>query len=221
MDKSEMRPNPALLSIVVMLLALFAVFGIARRGVPKVVATNIENLPMVIDSYTATEDSFSQAVYDELNADQHVYRHYRNLSGKQIDLYIGYYGTAKGGRTGHNPYACFPSSGWGIVETGTVRLAGISYRDKVDVNYMLTTKDNVYLVILHWYQSDGVNVLDSGFKQNIQRFVGRVFENKNDGAFVRISADGREMDVPAMKDRVMAFSQNVLELLPNYWPDEK
>ena len=46
-----MKRNPALISIVLTMLALVAVFGIAQQGVPRVVATNLENLPKVIDRY--------------------------------------------------------------------------------------------------------------------------------------------------------------------------
>jgi hypothetical protein len=100
------------ISFVILLAAITSIFLISRRGEPVVVKTNLENLPMEIAGYKATDVFFSKAVYDELNADKHVYRHYRSSDGQQVDLYIGYYGTAKGGRTGHNPYACLPSSGW-------------------------------------------------------------------------------------------------------------
>jgi EpsI family protein len=210
-----------LISIGLLLVALLAVFGISQRGTPQVVATNLEKIPMQIDGYDGTEDRFPQSVYDALGADLHLYRHYQNTHGDQVDLYIGYYGTAKGGRTGHNPYACFPSAGWGIIENDTLRLAARSYQEKVDVNYMLIKKDDVHLIVLHWYQSEGVKVLDTGLKQNIQRLIGKILRNKNDGAFVRLSTEAREAEVPAAKASLIAFSQKVLEQLPNHWPVEK
>ena len=63
-------------SLLILCLSLIAVLGIESRGTPVVVETNLENLPMQIGSYTGTKDAFSQSVYDELNADKHVYRHY-------------------------------------------------------------------------------------------------------------------------------------------------
>jgi EpsI family protein len=210
-----------LISAALLLSALASIGAITHRGVPRVIATNLENLPMEIGGYIGTESRFPQSVYDALNADLHVYRVYRNDRGDWLDLYIGYYGTAKGGRTGHNPYACFPSSGWGIIETGTVQLSGSQGAKKADVNYMLTKKDGVFLNVLHWYQSDADKVLDTGFKQNLQRFVGRVLRNKNDGAFVRISTEAKESGVEAAKVRIMAFGEDILALLPQFWPEEK
>jgi hypothetical protein len=80
------------ISFVILLAAITSIFLISRRGEPVVVKTNLENLPMEIAGFKATDVFFSKAVYDELNADKHVYRHYRSSDGQQVDLYIGYYG---------------------------------------------------------------------------------------------------------------------------------
>ena len=163
-----------IISLIILAAAICAVTAVSKRSVPVVVRTNLEQIPMEIAGFTATEDSLSQAVYDELNADTHVYRHYRSADGRQVDLYIGYYGTAKGGRTPHNPYACFPSSGWTIIEAKTDSLDpgdDRNYSDEVPVNYMLVKNGESYNVVLHWYQSDGNKVLATGFQKNIHLLV--------------------------------------------------
>ena len=114
------------ISLIILLATIASVAAIASRGETVVVATNLENLPMEIAGFKATEDFFPDSVYKELDADKHVYRHYRSEDGRQVDLYVGYYGTAKGGRTGHNPYACLPGAGWGIVEARKVQLTAHS-----------------------------------------------------------------------------------------------
>ena len=201
--------------------AIISVAAIASRGVPVVVKTNLENLPMEIAGYKATEDFFSDSVYKELNADKQVYRHYRSTGGKQIDLYIGYYGTAKGGRTPHNPYGCLPGAGWGIVHTEKTKLMADYYPNGVDVNYILARKGAVYETVLHWYQSDGSRVFATGIQQNIRRFIGKVINNRNDGAFVRISALSGESHIEESKALVEFFAQKALNLLPKYWPVEQ
>lgn len=194
---------------------------ISWRGEPQVVRTNLENLPMVINGYEGKESFFPDSVYKELNADKHVYRRYRNGAGEQIDLYIGYYGTAKGGRTGHNPYACLPGAGWGIIESYKVRLMPEGHKGGIDVNYILARKGETYEVLLHWYQTAGDKVLSSGIQQNIQRFLGRIFYNRNDGAFIRVSVFSRDRSIEESKLLVKSFSEKVLDLLPHYWPIEE
>jgi EpsI family protein len=197
------------------------ILSVANRGVPMVLHTNLENLPMEITGYQGREDSFPQGVYDALPADLHVYRHYRSPEGKTLSLYIGYYGTAKGGRTGHNPYACLPSVGWGIVETGTVEVRPSYYPQGVKVNYVVASKDGVNNVMLHWYQTAGTRVLATGLQQNIQRFKGRVLDNRNDGAYVQVSALAAPDDAEEAKGLVASFAEDILNLLPSYWPVER
>ena len=209
-----------LLALVSLLLTVGLILTLANRGVPMVLHTNLENLPMEIAGFIGRNDSFAPGVYDALQADLHVYRQYRSPAGAALSLYIGYYGTSKGGRTGHNPYACLPGAGWGIVEKGTVEVHPSYYPQGVKVNYVVASKDGVNNVMLHWYQTAGTRVLATGLQQNIQRFKGRVLHNRNDGAYVQVNALALESEI--IDARVMArdFAQEVLELLPEYWPEE-
>jgi len=212
-----------IISVVILSGTLVGVGLISSRGLPEVVKTNLENIPMRIGDFAAVEVAFSQAVYDELDADKHIYRNYSS-NGNQVNLYIGYYGTAKGGRTPHNPYACFSSAGWVIVDTKTISvdLSNIGqYADKVSVNYMLINQGDLYNVVLHWYQSDGNKVLATGLQRNIQRLISKVLFNKNDGAFVRVSILSDSDGIDEAKAIVESFSKEVLTLLPRYWPEEK
>jgi EpsI family protein len=176
---------------------------------------------MEIAGYKGVGDRFSRSVYEELNADTHVYRHYTNVQGEQVALYIGYYGTAKGGRTGHNPYACLPGAGWAILDRDEVTLKNDRYPQGQEVNYILSEKGSSYEVVYHWYQSAEDKVLDSGIEQNIQRFVGCVFHNRNDGAFVRISSRATADTIERKKIIAKRFASRILNILPDYWPVEK
>lgn len=208
-------------SLIILLTTIVLVALISRRGEPVVVKTNLENLPMEIADYKSTEYFFPASVYKELNADKHVYRHYRNPDGKQVDVYIGYYGTAKGGRTGHNPYACLPGGGWGIVDSKMVSLKTKYYPQGVTINYILARKGETYETVIHWYQSAGNRVLSTGIQQNVERFIGRTFYNRNDGAFVRVSVFGKEEHLEEADLLTKSFAEKILDLLPEYWPIEK
>ncbi len=213
--------NASFVTALILLVLTGAVSSLlAYRPVPVVVATNLEKLPMEIDGYHAVEDTFPESVYKELNADKNIYRHYRAADGSVLDLYIGYYGTAKGGRTGHNPYACLPGAGAAIVDTGTVYVMQSINKRKVKVNYVLAKKDSDYLVMLHWYQTAGSKVVANGWEQNLERLIRRTFYNRNDGGFVRISADVTDIKVMEAKQRALVFAEKVMNLLEYYWPEE-
>lgn len=209
------------ISLVLLLTTISLVIVIGSRGEPHVARTNLESLPIVIGDLHGRDDSFPDAVNDALNADKQIYRHYRSQRGEQVDLYIGYYGTAKGGRTGHNPFACLPGSGWGIVDSHQVRLTPQHYRNEVDVNYVLARKGDTYFSALFWYQSAGDKVLATGIEQNIHRFFYRLLKNRNDGAFVRISVVSTEHQIHEARILAIDFAAKVLDLLPDCWPVEE
>jgi EpsI family protein len=208
------------ISLIILFATIATVAAIASRDEPVVVKTNLENLPMEIADYKATEDFLPDSVYEELNADKHVYRHYRSAGGKQVDLYIGYYGTAKGGRTGHNPYACLPGAGWGIIHSRKLKLRAKHYRAGVEVNYILARRGASYQILLHWYQSAGNKVLSTGIDKNIQRFLSTIKYNRNDGAFVQVSALSSLEGTEEARVLTKSFAERVLDLLPQYWPIE-
>lgn len=204
------------------LVATLVVVGLLSiRPKPVVARTNLEYLPKTIAGYNGIDDSFPESVNRELNTDKHVYRHYRANNRIPIDLYIGYYGTAKGGRTGHNPYACLPGAGWAIVDA---RKTGIRQPDNfedTELNYVQARRNGVNTVMVHWYQGAGTTVMSTGIQQNIERFWGSLLHNRNDGAFVQVSAQVPDVLVADAISEVRTFSGLVLRLLPDYWPIEK
>ena len=92
----------------------------------------LEKIPLRINGYVGNNNKIEEPYEVELNADDYIFREYirnkkpkkskLNRNGSQnkaqqfIWLYIGYWGTRKGGRTGHHPFACYPSAGYTILK---------------------------------------------------------------------------------------------------------
>lgn len=213
--------NKAFLFSLLLLVLTTAMVGcLTVRRVPVVVQTNLEKLPLEIGGYTAVEGTFPESVYRELNADKNIYRHYLGGDGA-LSLYIGYYGTAKGGRTGHNPYACLPGAGWSILETGMIEAGASGAGPGAPLNYVRARRDGVNTVMVHWYQTAGSRVVATGIRQNVERFRSRLLHNRNDGAFVQVTAQVQDEDVEPTLRKIQDFSAKVVELLPRYWPVEE
>ena len=215
-----MISRPFLFSTLILLAATAAITAVNLRGSPEVRQINLDRLPLKIGGYEGVKDRFPQSVYDVLNADAHIYRHYVSPRGHRVDLYIGYYGTAKGGRTSHNPYGCLPGAGWAIVSSDQIEVPVAYETGDTRLNYLVSRKGPQYQCMVHWYQASGTRVLTTGWQMNIQRFVGRVLQNRNDGAYVQVSAVTGEQGLPKVKARLRAFAEEVLALLPTYWPEE-
>lgn len=209
------------ISFLLLIMTLLAILFVSDRDKPVVVETNLENLPHEINGLMGETDYFDEAVYKELNADFNVYRHYINENAEQIDLYIGYYGTAKGGRTHHEPLLCLPSQGWVLIDSKEILIKPESHPQGVYVNYLLALKDDLHMNTIYWYQSAGNKVLSNGVKQNLQRFSGLIFENRNDGALIRVTNTSPIEDTQESLSKAILFSQQIMNILPDYWPVEK
>ena len=48
------------------------------------------------------------SVEEILRADRHLQRSYYDRAGGLVWLYVGYYGTSRGGRSEHTPWVCYP-----------------------------------------------------------------------------------------------------------------
>jgi len=211
-----MANKPFIIAILILASTIAATMAATARGIPRVVKTNLENLPMHIGDYQATEDHFAQEIYKVLNADKNIYRHYRSPDGRQVDLYIGYYGTSKGGRSAHNPYACFSGAGWAITNSGKMQL---SFQES-EINYMLTNKSGMYQVVLHWYQR-GDRIISQGWRMNLERFKGLLLHNRNDGAFVRVSVNADQQKLGEATRMAKSFATLLVTLIPEFWPEER
>ncbi len=212
-------------TVLLMISSLLITTLISNRGVPAVIAFNLEKIPMELDGFNGQRDLFPQRVYDALNADENVYRHYRSAQGDQVDLYIGYYGTAKGGRTGHNPYGCLPGAGWGIIISEKLPLDSVDQpndkKKKIFINHILARQGDKFVNMFYWYQTRGNRIIDSGIQQNIDRFLSRLLDNRNDGAFVQISTFSKEDTIESARELGRSFAVKIMTLLPSYWPIEK
>jgi len=215
-----MNPRAFKLAFALLILGIVLSAAIGRRSEPVVVATHIEHLPVRIGDFNGSDDRYEDTVYKVLNADRHLYRHYRSNAGDRVDLYIGYYGTAKGGRSAHNPNACLPGAGWAIISNRTADLAGTGATAR-PIRELVAVREGEYLTLYHWYQVNRTEVAASGLRQNLLRFKHRLLHNRDDGAFVQISVFSSR-DALAQAGRTgLDFARQINRLLPDYWPEER
>ncbi|MDT8274355.1 MAG: EpsI family protein [Desulfomonilia bacterium] len=207
-----------------LIIATFTLMKIMNIGEDvEVVSTNLDNIPSTIAGSHSTEITLEESARQALDPDVYVYRNYRTTEGRILNLYIGYYGTRKGGRTGHNPHGCYPGSGWVILHEGKAIVTVEQNGEPKDivVNVITVKKGETKQLVYHWYQSAGNMVISSGFQQNIHRFITRLLYNRNDGAFVRVTLDISDNNYSVAKDVIELFIRNLFPLLVEFWPEER
>ncbi len=230
-----LRRHSFLISVALLVIGGAIAFPIAWGSDVVVTEINLDQLPRHIGGLEGRDDRFDESVYRVLNADYHVLREYRGAGDRGVWLYIGYYGTAKGGRPSHVPQSCYTGQGFSIVEWTKVPVLSPEPSRPVPspeatrraspegtrrVNKMHVKRGNVHQLVLFWHQSKD-KVLADGIEQNLHRLKNRLLYNRDDGAFVRLSTSMS----PDIEAEALALLQNfageLVKLGPANWPEER
>ena len=205
-----------------LMIATLAVVHKMHVGTDVIVwKKNLDRIPYTINGMKGVDIPLEKSVIKELDPDVFVFRNYTSKNGRVLNVYIGYYGTQKGGRSKHSPEGCYPGAGWSILNESTTSLTVEERGVKKDV--MLNTlqvkmiDDNQ--LVYHWYQSNRGVVVINGVQQNINRFKNRLMHNRDDGAFIRVSEDISN-NFGTTKEDIENFIQHLFPLLVEYWPQE-
>lgn len=183
---------------------------------------NLDKLPYTIGEMRGVDVPLEESVVKELDTDVYVSRNYISADGRVLNVYIGYYGTQKGGRSKHSPEGCYPGAGWSILKESKANMVIEQNGSKKDImlNTLQVKRGDDHQLVYHWYQSDRDTIAINGVQQNINRFKNRLMNNRDDGAFIRVSGDTNN-NFGTTKEDIENFIQHLFPLLVEYWPQEK
>ena len=226
MSKKEiMQQKLFIISVIVLIIAIGCAHGLRLiRGEVDVVEKNFNKMPYTIGAWKGEDNDFAQEIYNVLRADDNLSRIYTRDDGKRLGLYIGYYGTKRGGHPEHIPSGCYTGAGWGIESVTPLDVSAYDGSKTITINNFYAVKGNEGEQVLYWLQNFRGTVSHSGLRQNIEKMKTRLLYNRNDGAFIRINA---RVDLTSgeTRDDVIAFQKNfishLIPLLPKYWPVEE
>lgn len=203
--------------IALMLLVGLAGWKLSERAELEVDPSPLAELPVKVGPWQSMDIPMEPAVESELRADFNLQRVYGTRTQDPVVLYVGYYGTRRGGRPEHTPQGCYTGAGWGIEAT---RILSIGQEGVLRANEYLVERDGEQQLVVFWYRSFRRTGILGGLDQNIDRLVGLMREGRADGALVRISTPVREDDVVGARSRLQSFASLIDPLLGLHWPVE-
>jgi EpsI family protein len=212
-----MKPGIRLAISCAVLLGALAILQLRSTGAVPI-RRSLDSFPDAIGGWQAREDSFLGAeVENSLKVDDYVIRRYADEAGDTIWLYVGYWASQRrGGAQVHSPRNCLPGAGWEPVEASrlVIELPG---RGPLSVNRYLIQKDQHMQVVLYWYHAQGKPVAGE-VAAKIGMMRSAVFQNRTDGALVRLSSPALR-GVPETTERLVHYVQAVYPILGEYLPD--
>jgi EpsI family protein len=210
------RVSTALLVLALVLTGGFAWF-LELRPPLEVDAHALRGLPPELQDWRAREVPLGETVEGILHADVNVQREYVGPQGDRVWLYVGYYGTARGGHPEHTPEVCYPAFGWRIVRQRTIPLNGTS---GLRATEYLVEKDGRRDLVQVWYRSYRQTGMLGGLDMRLDHFLGHLHSGRADGALVRVSTTIQGNDEEAARSRLNAFATAFDSQLAAHWPSE-
>lgn len=211
------RSNLGTIALIGFMLAVGAVAWSLQFQPELIVdASALPTLPTRIDLYRGRELPLESVVESELRADFNLQRAYQ-WGGSIVWLYIGYYGTTRGGRPEHTPRGCYTGAGWGIEAARTLQAEPDG---QLRVNEYLVEREGQRRLVHFWYRSANRTGMLGGWDQNIDRFLGRLRHGRADGALIRISTPLIGEDEVTARSRLLAFARVLDPLVAERWPTE-
>lgn len=150
-----------------------------------------------------------------LKLSEYLLRNY-SKEDESVSIYIGYYGSQRGGSQIHSPKLCLPASGWAKVSEAS-RTVDVDGLGKVDLVQAVYQKGERKEVFVYWYQMKGAYITDE-YALRVQRFLNSIRYRRNDAAFVRLSAPVSGTVEEAVGD-IEVFMGDFLPVLKEYLPE--
>ncbi len=178
--------------------------------------SSLANLSERFGDWQSSDIPMDESIESMLRADFNIQRAYSDEFGKTVWLYIGYYGTERGGKPEHRPKVCYAAHGWNI-ETATPRDLG----DYQATEYIVE-KNSERRLVLFWFRSSRGNTKLSSRHIAWDHLLNRVQSGRADGSLIRLSTPlPSEQEVVDARSRLLYFAEQLNRELETRWPGEK
>ena len=202
-----------------LLIAVLLVVGglswwLTLRPVVESDPERFESLPISLNGWRAIDLEMDESVSEMLAADHNVQRAYLHPQRYVVFVYVGYYGTKRGGTPEHTPDICYPAQGWSIVEARDRSVGGTS---GFDVREFIVEKEGERRLVHYWYRTSHTTGITSVLRLRLEHFWGRLARNRGDGALVRLSTRIDEEDVEGARSRLYGLDVALEEAIEGVW----
>ncbi len=216
MPTSE-KIQTAIISIVALAVGALS-WALLLRPPLEVDTSALANFPLEIERWKGVDIEIDSGVAEMLDASFHVQRFYQHPMIGVVWLYIGYYGTERGGRPEHTPWVCYPSNGWSIERSEIVDVGNEQVGQVIE---LVVERDGKRRMVHFWYQSFRTVGMVNEFDQAIDRLINRLDTGRADGSLVRLSIPLRDRESESTaRGQLITFGREIAPELKKHWPSE-
>ena len=179
----------------------------------------LASLPRSAGAWRSEEMPLASAVESILRADFNLQRaYYDGPDATPVWLYIGYYGTERGGRPEHIPRGCYTGAGWDIASAREIVAGDGSPRRMTEYR---VERGGERQLVHYWYRSARRSGMIGGVDQRLDQILGRLSQGRADGALIRLSTPLRADGETPARARLVALGDELERQLAQHWPIER
>lgn len=204
--------------IAIMLIGGIAVNWFATRAEAVVERRSLMELPEILGEWRqkGSEFKFDYQIESILKVSDYSMREYYLPDGRIGNIYVGYYGSQRGGATYHSPQNCLPGAGWVMKDPQLIEIQGPNGKMFTANRYLI--ENGIYNeVMIYWYQGRG-RTEASEYRDKVNTVIDSVFRRRSDGAMVRVMTSvGQDEEAAILAARDL--SARLAEVLPDFVPE--
>lgn len=173
---------------------------------------NLKELPIAIGDWKLANTEYQKNLFEVQGADAEVIKVYKNASGREIKLYIGYFELQKQDKELIN-YRL-----QGLYNNAKeIEISADSY-GQIKVNETILQNASQNLMVLYWYNINGRIIANNHRAKFITALDGLIHRQTN-GAIIMVYANLKDSDDQnrASKD-MKEFVEEIIPILHNYLP---
>lgn len=205
------------------IVALFA--GLAWQLTPSPAPASIDRLPlgifpMHVENWQGRATILDQNIERVLGADEYLLADYRN-EDSDVNLLMTFYKSQTEGSGIHSPEICLPGGGWEVSkwEQKTISVGAGDNMKTMKVNRAVIQLGLQRQLVYFWFEQRGRQITND-FEAKFVSMWDTFSQGRSDGGLVRVVtpiAPGE--DVEFADDRLQSFLNNVVPMLPAYFPE--
>jgi EpsI family protein len=152
---------------------------------PQHLRAPLDHLPRVIGGWQAVapDRRLDARTMELLKPQNYLLRNYRK-DGRDIALFVAYFGLQQEGQIIHSPRNCLPGGGWEIVKRSLVTIPSADGGWRV--NHLILQNELTRLSVLYWYQGRG-RIESNEYWERLSLVTDAIRLRRNDGALMRLT----------------------------------
>lgn len=177
----------------------------------------LATMPLELEGWSGTDVPVEADVEAMLRADFNLQRSYLLPTGEEVWVYVGYYGTQRGGRPEHTPPTCYEANGYRIFDDRTML---VDAARGLRVRELAVELDGERRLAHFWYRTRRRTGILGGLGISVERLRRRFEDGRGDAALLRVSTGIEGQDLEPSRARLVAFDLLLDRAIAERWPGE-